>query len=228
MARRKNIFAIDKIRGLYVITPEHMDGNRLELMVGEALVAGVRLIQYRRKSTAPKSQVVEARRFCRMAQAVGAIFIVNDDLELAMTVGADGVHWGRDDAAMEQLHEKIDLVKKKNGDQFIVGVSCYGDLSRAQIAVAAGADYIAFGSMFVSQTKPNAAGAGLQVIVDAKAMFNVPIVAIGGITRVNAKPIISAGANALAVITDVFPQDMGGDSITTRVKAFNRLFKKNN
>ncbi len=224
MAGWNNSFAVDKIRGLYVITPEHVDGIQLDLMVGEALQAGVRLIQYRRKSTAPKAQVVEAGRLCRLTKAAGAIFIVNDDLELAITIGADGVHWGRDDVPLEQLCEKILLAKKKNGEQFIVGVSCYGDLPRAQIAVAAGADYIAFGSMFVSQTKPNAVATGLQVIVDANALFNVPIVAIGGITRSNANSIIQAGANALAVITGVFPQDVGADSITTRVKEFNQLF----
>ncbi len=224
MAGRNNNFAVDKIRGLYVITPEHVDGNRLELMVDEALQTGVRLIQYRRKSTDLKSQAIDAQRCCQLVRASGATFIVNDSLELAMAVGADGVHWGREDASLEQLHKKIDLAKKKNGEQFIVGVSCYGDLHRAQIAVAAGADYIAFGSMFVSKTKPNATVVGLQIIVDAKAMFNVPIVAIGGITRINAKPIIRAGANALAVITDIFPQDMGAEGICARVNEFNRLF----
>ena len=214
-----------RIRGLYAITPEKTYFNLLEPMLDEAFRAGVRLLQYRRKNTTHGFD--EAERCCRMAHASGATFIVNDHLDLAVSVNADGVHWGKDDVPMAALAERIRDAKSLRGANFIVGVSCYNDLSRATAAVAAGADYVAFGSMFASPTKPNAPQAGLDTVRAARRTLGVPIVAIGGITRDNAATVIAAGADALAVIADLFPSaaETVPGGITAQVHTYLPLFE---
>ncbi len=219
---------LGRIRGLYAITPETDARNILESKLREAFQAGVRLLQYRRKTQSVNVQTKEARQYCRLAHAAGAIFIVNDNIELAHEVHADGVHWGRDDVPFDSLAERIYGAKKNaaQGNDFIVGVSCYNDFARAAAAVAAGADYIAFGSIFSSSTKPSAVFANLDLIRQAKTVFQIPVVAIGGITQVNAAIVIEAGADALAVISAIFSDrsDAENDNTAARVKALSSFF----
>jgi thiamine-phosphate pyrophosphorylase len=136
--------------------------------------------------------------------ARGGVYIVNDDPQLARAVGADGVHIGRDDASITAARELL-------GPERIVGVSCYGDLAAARDAVAQGADYVAFGSFFASSTKPHAPRADPALLREARAL-GVPLVAIGGIDADNVRSLIDAGADAVAVISDVFdhaqPEDV--------------------
>lgn len=123
--------------------------------------------------------------------------IVNDDIELAGHIGAAGVHLGRDDSSLAQARDRL-------GADAIIGVSCYNDLARAQAAAAQGASYIAFGRFFASQTKPEAALATPDILIQARDQLSIPIVAIGGITRANGLELINAGASLLAVIQGVF------------------------
>jgi thiamine-phosphate pyrophosphorylase len=122
-------------------------------------------------------------------------FIVNDDIDLALTCGADGVHLGSEDGDLA-------AARKRLGDK-VLGVSCYDSLDAARAAVAAGADYIAFGSVFASPTKPSAVRAPLSLFAEARSL-GVPMVAIGGITLENAPQLLAAGADAVAVISDLF------------------------
>lgn len=206
------------LRGLYAVTPDDNLLPRLSVLVSAALGGGVRIVQYRNK-TAPKalrrSQAAELVRVCR---AEGARLIVNDDPALALEIGADGVHLGRDDVPGGDLA----ALRQALGPQRILGVSCYDELERAQQAVAAGADYVAFGAVFPSATKPAAVRAPLSLLGEAKARFGdrAAIAAIGGITLDNAPQAIAAGADLVAVITDLFD----AMDIASRAEAYQALF----
>jgi thiamine-phosphate pyrophosphorylase len=184
-----------KVRGLYAITPETAD---VMDKVSAALEAGIAMLQYRRKSLPKKERTREARSMAELARARGIPFIVNDDVELALEVGADGVHLGRDDGDPTAARAKL--------GGLILGVSCYDRLGLAREAVAAGADYVAFGSVFASATKPAAVRAPLSLFSEARSL-GVPLCAIGGITLDNARQVADAGADLLAVISDLFDAD---------------------
>jgi thiamine-phosphate pyrophosphorylase len=190
------------VRGLYAITPE---GPGLVEKVRAALEGGIALLQYRRKRGAPD----EAKEIARLAREHGVPLIVNDDVELALTVDADGAHLGRGDGDLPAAREKL-------GSK-ILGASCYDRLELARAAVAAGADYVAFGSVFASPTKPGAVRAPLSLF---KSDLGVPKCAIGGITLANAPQVIAAGADLLAVISDLFD----APDIAARAKAYGKLF----
>jgi thiamine-phosphate pyrophosphorylase len=156
-------------------------------------------VQYRRKGVAPGAQRAEAARLAALCRERGVLFIVNDDPALAVAVGADGVHVGEDDADLAAAREAV-------GRDALVGVSCYDDIARARRMVAAGADYVAFGSLFASTVKPGARRATLD-LVRAGSALRVPVVGIGGIDASNAGSVIEAGAAAVAVISAVFDAD---------------------
>jgi thiamine-phosphate pyrophosphorylase len=181
-------------RGLYAIT----DGPRHDLLdaVAHALVGGARLLQYRDKTADASRRHAEAMALRQLCSAHAVPLIINDDLALALAVGADGVHLGRDD-------DDIVAARAMLGDRAIIGVSCYDSLQLAQKAVSAGASYIAFGAFFPSPTKPLAPRAPIELLRQSAAL-GVPRVAIGGITPDNGVALIEAGADYLAVISAVF------------------------
>jgi thiamine-phosphate pyrophosphorylase len=192
------------LRGLYAITPE---GPGLADKVRQALAGGIALLQYRRKDAA---SVDEARALGALARKHGVPFIVNDDIELALAVGADGVHLGRDDGDLAAARKRM--------KGLLLGVSCYDRAELARAAVAAGADYVAFGSVFPSPTKPAAVRAPLSLFdYDVQR----PRCAIGGITLENAGTVIAAGADMVAVISDLFD----APDIARRAADYGRLFR---
>ena len=187
-----------KLAGLYALTPDLADTAALAARTGLALSGGASAIQYRNKAASGELKLEQAVALRALCSARGALFIVNDDVELAHAVGADGVHLGRDDASIAAARARL-------GDAAIVGVSCYDEFERAQAAIAAGADYIAFGSFYRSRVKPAAARPPLPLITEAKARWpHIGVVAIGGITAANAAPLIAAGADAVAVISALY------------------------
>lgn len=192
-----------KLRGLYAITP---DGQDVHDKVRRALEGGIALLQYRRKQ---QTSLDEAKALLALCRRRGVPFIVNDDLELALRIGADGVHLGRDDGDLAGARAKL---KGK-----LLGASCYNRPELAQAAIAAGADYVAFGSVYASPTKPGAVRAPLSLFKDVA----VPACAIGGITLYNAPQVISAGAEMLAVISDLFD----APDIARRAAAYGKLFQ---
>jgi thiamine-phosphate pyrophosphorylase len=216
------------MRGLYAITPESGDLRTLVDQVCEALAGGASVVQYRNKRGAPDLMRVQAEALCAVVRNARAMFIVNDNIDLAFAVDADGVHIGKEDADMDTIvairQRQMRRSIATRNQPFVIGVSCYNELQRAEAAVAAGADYVAFGSFFPSRTKPNAAVADVGIIGTAKARFTVPVVAIGGITIENAPQLISAKVDAVAVISDLFE----ATDIRNRARQFTNLFSSGN
>jgi thiamine-phosphate pyrophosphorylase len=195
------------LRGLYAITPEIADDEALLRKVAAALQGGISALQFRNKGARNPALAAALARQCRRH---GVAFIVNDDLELALACDADGAHLGRDDGDLAAARARL-------GGK-LLGVSCYDSLAAAQAAVAAGADYVAFGSVFASPTKPAAVRAPLALFGQARPL-GVPLIAIGGITLENAPQLLRAGADALAVISDLFE----AADIAARARAYGML-----
>ena len=183
--------------GVYALTPETADTERLLMQVEAALTGGVAAVQYRDKSDDVARRHEQASELVALCRRFGVPLIVNDDLRLADLTDADGVHLGRDDGSLREA--RIILGRDK-----FVGASCYQSLDLALTAQAAGADYVAFGSFFASPTKPAAARASLDLLRDAAPRIQVPLVAIGGITLANASQLLDAGADSLAVLSALF------------------------
>jgi thiamine-phosphate pyrophosphorylase len=185
-----------RLRGLYAITPGTVETRRLVALVEAALAGGAALVQYRAKAANDAHALEQARALVAVCRAAHVPLIVNDSVELALAADADGVHLGRDDIDPREARGKM-----PGG---LIGVSCYADVARARAAAAAGADYVAIGSVFPSSTKPSAVRAPLELLRAAGQASSLPVVAIGGITPSNARRVIDAGADMLAVIAAVF------------------------
>ena len=187
-------------RGLYAITDQKLtiEGELTE-RVSKAIDGGAAIIQYRDKSSGQARRLEQVTVLASLCRARNVPLIINDDIELARAINADGVHLGINDASVRAARAQL-------GEDAIIGVSCYNQLARAQDAVATGADYVAFGRFFASKTKPNAATADINLLVEARQQLRIPIVAIGGITPDNGAALIAAGADCLAAIDGVFGQ----------------------
>jgi thiamine-phosphate pyrophosphorylase len=182
-------------RGLYLITPDDADTPRLLARVA-AVLPHASLLQYRNKSAGAALQRIQAEALARLCREHRVPLVINDDTGLAKAVGAAGVHLGEDDGAPLTARNLL-------GGEAIVGVSCYNDIARARAAAEAGASYIAFGAFFPSGTKPNARRATPDLLRHSVDL-GLPRVAIGGITPDNARGLVEAGADLLAVIGGVF------------------------
>jgi thiamine-phosphate pyrophosphorylase len=191
-----------RLAGLYAVTPDLVDTSSLVAKVGAAVAGGAAIVQYRNKTAAPGLRVVQARALAQLCRG-RALFIVNDDARLAAAVGADGVHVGESDGTLAEVRRDL-------GTSGLIGVSCYNDLARAQHFAAQGADYLAFGSFHPSNVKPGARRAAPALLARARPL-GLPLVAIGGITAANAGALIAAGADAVAVISDLFDHDDAAD-----------------
>jgi len=186
-----------KLAGLYAITPDEPDTDILLRKVGLALRGGASALQYRNKTAGPELRLEQGRALAALCRAADAAFIVNDDLALALKLAADGAHLGADDGDLAEARRRL-------GPNRLLGASCYDRMELAEAAAQAGADYLAFGSVFSSSTKPGAVRAPLAIFAEARRSFALPLVAIGGITLQNAAQAFAAGADAVAVISAVF------------------------
>lgn len=204
-----------RLRGLYAISPDDADGARFMARVGQALEGadegGWAALQYRNKLASAGERLIQARALAELARSKGVPFIVNDDPGLALQVGADGVHLGRLDGNLPEARRRL--------PGKLIGATCHDSLAAAQGAVAAGADYVAFGSVYASRTKPGAVRAPLALFREARTL-GVPLVAIGGIDADNAAEVIRAGADAIAVIAALFD----APDVAARARALARLF----
>jgi thiamine-phosphate pyrophosphorylase len=188
------------LRGLYAITDEDLIPTAsFARTVEQALRGGAAIIQYRDKSADAGKRQCQAGELRELCTVHGALLIINDDIELAKQVAADGVHIGVHDTS---LYDARDLV----GDDFLIGVSCYANFERARLLALQGADYVAFGAFYASPTKPDAAQATPALLTEAKQRLAVPACAIGGIDASNAGALIQAGADMVAVISGLFAQ----------------------
>ena len=203
-----------RIAGLYAIADSAYLKDFVPAVTA-ALLGGARVIQYRDKTNDATQREAIARALNALCRARGVPFLINDDVRLAGTIEAAGVHLGRDDADIVAARAAL-------GAHAIIGVSCYNELARARAAQDAGADYVAFGRFFPSRTKPQALQATPELLHAARGALKIPVVAIGGITPENGGLLIEAGADALAVIEGVF----GQTDIRAAAERYAQLFKE--
>ncbi len=190
-----------KIQGLYAITNEQMIApKKFTSRVRQALEGGAKVIQYRNKSQHHELRLEQAESVVALCAEFGALSIINDDIELCKLTNSDGLHIGSND-------DDVVYARSELGPEKIIGVSCYSSVDLANQAIAASADYVAFGSVFASSTKPEAPVANLDVLRKAKKELNVPIVAIGGINLNNVSQVIATGVDSVAIISGVFASD---------------------
>ena len=201
------------LRGLYAITPDGVPAATLLAQVEAALLGGVRLVQYRDKTADAVRRAELARALNALCRRYGADCIINDDVNLALAVDAAGVHLGGSDGDLAAARAAL-------GPGRVLGASCYADFELARAAQAAGADYVAFGAVCASPTKPQAVRAPWTLLTRARAELGVPICAIGGITLADASGLAAAGADLLAVITDLF----AAPDIAARAAAYQSCF----
>lgn len=198
--------------GLYLVTPDDADSRRLCARVSPLLPFAA-CLQYRNKSASPALRARQATLLQALCDKAGVPLIINDDVALAKSVGAAGVHLGAEDGDIASARTLL-------GRDAVIGVSCYDDPQRAIDARSAGADYIAFGAFFPSPSKPHARRADPGLLGDAAAL-GLPRVAIGGITPDNAGALVDAGADLVAVISGVFDAP---DPVAA-ARAFRALFR---
>ena len=180
------------LRGLYLIAGSGLPVDK----AADWLLPGVALVQYRNKNADWGRRHAEAAALRDLCHARGAGFIVNDDPELAARIGADGVHLGKGDGEIAQARHTL-------GGDAVIGASCYDSLERALEAQRDGANYVAFGSVFASRTKPGAARITLQELANCKRQLALPVCAIGGITRDNLGQVLATGTDLVAVNADI-------------------------
>lgn len=201
------------IKGLYAITSDMADTDLLLQKVEAALQGGINMLQYRNKAANHKLQTQQARAILPLCRQYNVLLIINDSVKLCLTLDADGVHLGADDGNLAEVRSRI-------GKDKVLGASCYNRFDLALSAQQQGASYVAFGACFASSTKPNAPVASLDLFTRAKTELKIPTVAIGGITLQNAPQVISAGANAIAVINAIF----GADDVKLASQQFSKVF----
>lgn len=207
-------FAVSRLRGLYAITPEGESPKVLLERVEAVLRGGAALVQYRDKSGDGARRAEVARALLTLCRRFGARLLINDDLALALAIDADGVHLGAGDGDLRAA--RLALAPGR-----ILGASCYAEFDRARQAVAAGADYVAFGAVFASPTKPLAVRAPLSLFARCRDELRLPSCAIGGITSANAASLLAAGADLLAVVSDLFE----ASDVSARAAAYQQLFE---
>ena len=201
-------------RGLYVITDcINLDSGALLERTRHILDAGVSVLQYRDKTTDSSLRLQRATALRRLCSGYDTVFLVNDDVELAVDVDADGVHVGREDAGYPQCRARL-------GSGAIIGVSCYNQIELALQAQAQGADYVAFGAFYPTSTKHTQFRADAQLLMQGRRRLSIPQVAIGGITPDNGTELVHAGADLLAVVSSVY----SSDDPRQVVREFNRMF----
>ena len=198
---------------LYLITPPEIELESFALQLEAALDAGdVACLQLRLKEADDDAVRRAGTRLLRICRAREVPLLINDRPDLAAEIGADGTHVGADDTSYADARDKV-------GADGMVGVSCYDSRHRAMEAAAAGADYVAFGAFFPTETKTPRARANTHLLKWWSTLMVVPCVAIGGITAENCGPLVENGADFLAVIGGVWSHPDGPGA---GVKAINR------
>ena len=184
--------------GVYAITPDTGQTTEDLLSLTEQVMkGGIKILQYRSKISDENLRVRQAKEIKTLCRDYKVPLIINDDVALAVSIDADGVHLGKSDAPCSVVRTVLEGEK-------IIGISCYDSVSLAQNAERDGADYVAFGSFYPSKSKPNAPLCSIETLKTASAILNIPIVAIGGIQFENAKKLVDNGADYLAVIDQLF------------------------
>jgi thiamine-phosphate pyrophosphorylase len=203
------------MQGLYLVTPNWDDTARLLAVTEQALQVGVALLQYRHKTAGAAQRLEQGGALLALCRRYGVPLVINDYTDVCVLLGADGVHVGGTDATVAQTRAIL-------GPHKIVGASCYGDMQRAIDAQAAGATYVAFGGFYLSRVKQYAVTTSASILNQARAVISVPTVVIGGMTPVNAQPLVARGADLVAAVSSVYLAD---DPAAAAV-GFNALFAR--
>ena len=201
------------MRGLYLVTPNWDDTEKLIAATDAALGAGAALVQYRHKDAGPDLRREQATALLALCRRHGRPLVINDHVDLCQAIDADGVHLGHTDAGIREARALL-------GQDKIVGASCYGELALARAAVEAGASYVAFGGFYPSPVKKYTFVTPPEMLDQARAEFSVPIVVIGGMTPSNAEPLVARGIDLVAAITSVY----GSRDPAEAARAFGALF----
>jgi thiamine-phosphate pyrophosphorylase len=185
------------MRGLYLVTPNWDDTDKLLSVTRKALQAGAALVQYRHKDASPSLRREQAAALLRLCREHDRPLVINDHLDLCTAIDADGIHVGGTDASVAGVRAAL-------GPSKIVGASCYGDFGLARAAQADGASYVAFGGFYPSTVKKYEVSTPPGIVARAKAELSVPVVVIGGMTAANAQPLVELGADMAAAISSVY------------------------
>lgn len=185
------------MKGLYLVTPDWDDTDKLIAVTEQAIAGGASLLQYRHKTASAELHTEQASALLNLCRRLKVPLIINDHLDLCERIDADGVHVGGTDASVAEVRTKLGKAK-------IVGASCYGDLQLARDAAAAGASYVAFGGFYPSRVKKYEVTTSPDIITRALSNIDLPLCVIGGMTPQNARPLIELGANAVAAISSVY------------------------
>jgi thiamine-phosphate pyrophosphorylase len=185
------------MRGLYLVTPDWDDTDRLLDATHRALEGGAALVQYRNKTALEALREEQAGALLALCRRYGRPLVINDYLDLCTRLDADGVHVGGTDASVAQVRAAL-------GPDRIVGASCYGQFELAEAAQEAGASYVAFGGFYPSRVKVYEVSTPADIVARAKAALRVPVVVIGGMTVENARPLVERGADMVAAISSVY------------------------
>lgn len=223
MRNRKKILAVPGVEpvkqagigGLYAITPDIADTGRLCNAVHQVLAGGAHLLQYRNKSAGKHLRLAQATALQRLCKQFQVPLIINDHLDLAMEIDAEGLHVGGGDISPQ-------IARCHFGQDKIIGVSCYNQLDRAIEAENAGADYAAFGAFYPSMTKAVTCQASIDLLVTARKQLSIPVVAIGGINLDNVGTLVAHGCHAVAVSNALFD----AKNIRKTSQEFTRLFNQ--
>jgi thiamine-phosphate pyrophosphorylase len=211
-------FGSARIAGLYAITPDLADTDLLVALVDAAIDGGATVVQYRHKDADPALRATQAALLAGTCRARGVPFIVNDHVDVALALDDAGLHVGADDS------DDLAALRARLGPRRLLGVSCYRSVERAHAAIASGADYVAFGSVFASTTKPAAPGVELALFGRARSL-GVPLVGSGGISIDNVAALVAAGADAAAVISALF-ESHDPARVREQARAFAHAFSR--
>ena len=202
------------MKGLYIVTPDWDDTDKLIDVTDKALKGGARIVQYRHKTAKAEQRLAQATALQAVCRHYGGIFIVNDYVDLALKIDADGIHVGGTDAPVAKVRAAV-------GPNKIVGASCYGSLALARMATDAGASYVAFGGFFPSRVKKYPVTTTPTIVSDwKKEMPSMPVCVIGGMTAENSKPLVDLGADMVAAVSGVYFQEDPEAAAKTYVALF--------
>jgi thiamine-phosphate pyrophosphorylase len=203
------------MRGLYLVTPNWDDTEKLAGATEQALRAGAAMVQYRHKEAGPELRREQASRLLALCREYQRPFIVNDHIDLCLELDADGVHVGGTDISVAEARKAL-------GSGKIVGASCYGDRQLALGAAASGASYVAFGGFYPSMVKKYPVTTPADIVSWAKAEIALPCIVIGGMTAEKAAPLVARGADMVAAISSVY----GAPAVDAATREFARLFAR--
>ena len=206
----------EQLQGLYIVTDRQLSleyGKPIDELVTKAIMGGAKIVQYRNKQSALSIQRHEAMVLATLCRETETIFLINDNIDLALEVNADGVHLGQRDTSLTNARKLL-------GKEKIIGITCHNDITLARRAEQEGADYVAFGRFFPSVSKPTAPPATMDTLQEAAKILHIPICAIGGIDATNASSLIDHGADMLAVIYSV----LGARTVTQAAEQISKLF----